>query len=217
MMKNNNAVCYIVGAATVFDISIDKRQDDMIIAADGGQKTLEKFGIMPDIIVGDFDSSLCPENIENVVKLSPKKDFTDTYKAVQIGENNGYSNFVIYGGLGDRLDHTIANIQIANELSKKGYNCKFVGNNESAIVITNGKISFDEKSTGVVSVFSLSDKSESVCERGLKYTIENHTLTNIFPLGVSNEFVGERAEISVESGSLLVIFSNSATPLVLPF
>ena len=70
-------------------------------------------------------------------------------------------------------------------------------------------ISFEKEMTGKISVFSLSDISEGVSIKGLKYGLENADLTNLFPLGVSNEFCGKPSEITVKSGLLLIIYGRN--------
>ena len=70
------------------------------------------------------------------------------------------------------------------------------------------------RSHGFISVFSLSDESVGVCESGLKYTLDDYTLNNRFPLGVSNEFIGESAKISVKSGTLLIVFESSSAWII---
>ena len=72
-------------------------------------------------------------------------------------------------------------------------------------MIHNSKISFEKEEEGYISVFSLSDRSEGVSLRGLKYLLEDAVLTNVFPLGASNEFLGEVSEIEVRDGTLLII------------
>jgi len=58
----------------------------------------------------------------------------------------------------------------------------------------------------MVSVFSLSDSSENVSIKGLKYEVDGVTLTNVFPLGVSNETTAKKGIISVGSGTLLILW-----------
>lgn len=207
----NNKICHIVGAAPVTSLPLCIGENDYIIAADGGRITLEKFGISANLIVGDFDSSEQPDSCQSVVKLNPIKDITDTMKAVEIGVDMGYTHFKIYGGVGGRTEHTQANIQMMSKMSKNGLKCELIGDNEVITVIHNSKICFDKSSIGFISVFSLVDESVGVYESGLKYELSNHTLTADFPLGVSNEFIGESAEISVKNGTLLIIYSTNAT------
>ena len=72
-------------------------------------------------------------------------------------------------------------------------------------LVKNGKISFDKNESGDISVFAYGKSAYGVCEKGLKYSIENATLTDDFPLGVSNSFTGQASEISVSDGTVLII------------
>ena len=210
MAKNTlSGVCHIVGAAAVRSLPIDIAHGDMLIAADGGFDTLRRFGFTPDITIGDFDSGEPPECGE-IIRLNPIKDITDTDRAVQYGREKGYRNFRIYGGMGGRESHSLANVQLMHGMALCGERCTLIGDNETMTVLRNGEIEFDKRSRGFISVFSLDDESVGVCESGLKYTLVNHTLNNHFPLGVSNEFIGERAKISVKNGALLLVFESGS-------
>lgn len=184
--------------------------DGYVVAADAGYKKLEEWGITPDAVIGDFDSAQRPENVD-VIQLNPVKDETDTWEAVRLGLEKGCTDFYIYGGTGGRSDHTFANIQLVTMLAKKGVKARLFGNGEIMTVIHNSSIAFSEDSQGMVSVFSLCEKSEGVSETGLKYLLDGYDMTNDYAIGVSNEFIGERAEISVKKGTLLVMYTDRAT------
>ncbi|MBR6676743.1 MAG: thiamine diphosphokinase, partial [Clostridia bacterium] len=91
-----NNICYIVGASVTDGMYIDKREGDLVIAADGGLASLEEIGIPPDLCVGDFDSLGHIPNIENTVCHPVEKDDTDTALAISEGTDRGYGAFVIY-------------------------------------------------------------------------------------------------------------------------
>lgn len=202
---SKGGVCHIVGAAPITRLSLEKSCGDMIIAADGGYKTLAEHGIIPDITIGDFDScDIVPGG--EILRLNPVKDITDTARAVQYGRECGYSQFMIYGGMGGRIAHTLANIQLMSSMAKSGEKCVLVGDDECMTVIHNSSVEFGKDSTGYVSVFSLDDKSQGVSEKGLKYTLSDYDMTNDYPIGVSNEFVGEIAQIAVKNGTLLIVY-----------
>lgn len=186
----------------------DFADSDLIIAADGGLKTLEKNHITPDFIVGDFDSLEYTPCGANVIKHPVQKDETDTMLAVNIGFENGYKEFVIFGCLGGRLDQTIASIQTAAYIAEKGGNAVLIDNKTYITVIKNQKITFSENNTGVISVFAVSDTAKKVTLKNLFYETENTELTPDYPLGVSNEFIGKASEISVSEGKLCVIWNN---------
>ncbi|WP_394018840.1 thiamine diphosphokinase [Anaerococcus cruorum] len=110
--------CYII-AGGEFDGFFDQiNEEDMVIAADKGYIHAKNAGINPTMIIGDFDSSNQPEG-DLVIKLNPIKDYTDTKAALMVAEDWGYKNIVIYGGLGGRDSHTLANISNALEFKKR--------------------------------------------------------------------------------------------------
>lgn len=206
-------ICYVFGAGTYYNDDIPSfEENDFIIAADGGFSFLNKHGIKPDLILGDFDSlGFVPEcEGAEIIKLNPVKDDTDLLYAVKQGIMRNYKLFYIFGGTGGRTSHTISNIQSLTMLSKEGLQGFLFGDNEIFTVIHNSSVCFSEKSKGNISVFSLDTISNGVFETGLKYSLDNYSMSNSFPIGVSNEFTGNDSEIKVLDGTLLVIFSKNA-------
>ncbi len=201
-------ICNIVGAGNFSEKQIILNENDIIIAADGGLSSLDKIGVIPDFIIGDFDSLSYKPDCDNVKILPCEKDITDTAAAIEEGINRGYKNFRIYGGTGGREDHTIANIQNLVKLTKMGFRGEIVDKNKVITAIKDGIIEFDESYIGFISVFSHSDKSEGVSLTGLKYSLDNAALKNSEPLGVSNEFTEKRACIEVKNGILLIIYDR---------
>ena len=201
------AVCYVVGAGECPLLPIKKECGDLIIAADGGVKHLERFGIRPDIIIGDFDSlGIVPEG-DNVIRLKPEKDVTDMHAAVSEGIKKGFGEFEIYGATGGRLDHTLANIQLAVSLAQKDIKHCIHGDGYCIVAVTDSQINFDASNSGYISVFAHSDVCASVTIEGLKYELKDSMLLNSFTLGVSNEFIGKKSKISVQKGTLIIIYT----------
>ena len=203
-----NGTCIIVGAGEFAEKTIEKRENDILIAADGGVKNLESIGIAPDIVVGDFDSLGYEPDFENLIRLPKEKDLTDTAVAIETGLSQGYKKFRIFGGTGGRTDHTIANIQNIVNLAKKGFYAELVDEKQVYTALVNGEISFDESYLGYISVFSYSDISNGVFESGLKYNLNNETLYSTNPIGVSNEFIGKKTKVGVKDGILLIIYDR---------
>lgn len=199
--------CHIVGAGECNELIINKESGDLIIAADGGYAYLEKAGIKPDIAIGDFDSLNFSPVCEKVIKLNPIKDITDMYAAVNVGIEESYSCFHLYGATGGRIDHTIANIQLIASLAQNKMKA-FIHDGKTVITaICNDSLEFSKENKGYISVFSHSEKCSGVYLKGLKYMLENAELTNTFPLGVSNEFIGEKSEIIIGNGTAIVTYS----------
>ncbi|MDY6016505.1 MAG: thiamine diphosphokinase [Oscillospiraceae bacterium] len=199
--------CHIVGAGECNELIIKKESGDLIIAADGGYAYLEKAGIKPDIAIGDFDSLNFSPVCEKVIKLNPIKDITDMYAAVNVGIEEGYSCFHLYGATGGRIDHTIANIQLIASLAQNKMKAFIHDGNTVITAICNDSLEFSTENKGYISVFSHSEKCSGVYLKGLKYMLENAELTNTFPLGVSNEFIGEKSEIIIGNGTAIVTYS----------
>ena len=181
---------------------------DFVIAADGGLVHLQKEGIAPNEVLGDFDSlGYTPEN---AAVFSVEKDDTDAMLAVRRGLELGYREFLLYGSLdGPRLDHTLANLQVLEFLAQQGAKGHLVGIDHIVTLVKNGSLLFPAEAEGIVSVFCLGQDAKGVTLKGLKYPLENGTLTAGFPLGVSNRFTGTAAEICAEEGSLWVIYQRS--------
>lgn len=198
----------IVFCAADFDFLAEALQPgDFIIAADGGLQHTEKLGIVPNEIIGDFDSLGFTPQGANVFPV--EKDDTDAMLAVRRGLSLGFREFVIYGSLdGPRLDHTIANFQTLQYLADHDAVGYLVGIGYIVTVLKNGTVRFPAEKTGTLSVFCLGADATGVDIRGLYYPLENGTLTAGFPLGVSNHFTGEEAEIRVKDGSLLILWDR---------
>ena len=199
--------CVIFCAAGFDSLAEAIGTDDLVIAADGGLKHTQAMEIRPDLILGDFDSlGFVPEGAE---VYPVEKDDTDAMLAIRRGLDRGCRRFVIYGGLdGERLDHTLANYQALQYLADRGAEGYLVGRQYLVTVVKNGPLSFPAEAEGVVSLFCLGPDAEGVTLRGLKYPLEQGRLTGCFPLGVSNHFIGEKSRISVEKGSLLVLWNR---------
>lgn len=204
----NGIKCRIVGAGD-FDIADFKPdENDYIIAADGGYKYLTDNEYIPDVLVGDFDSlKEIPEH-PYIVRHPVMKDDTDMMLAVKLGLEKGYKEFCIYGALGGRLDHTVANLQLLSYITDKGAVGYITGGDISITLIKNSSVHFMAGMNGTVSVFAVDEKAEGVYERGLKYTLKNAVICNSIPIGVSNEFIGVESEITVENGKLLIMWTG---------
>lgn len=198
------ATCYIVAAGDWYGEKIVPKPEDYVIAVDGGYDTLKRMDLEPDLLIGDFDSIVLFPEAQNSIRLNPIKDETDLFYSVQYAVEQGYETIKIYGGTGgDRISHTVANIQMLFHF--KEVQCFLYDRTEVMFLVHNGKICFSKEANGYISVFSVSQVSQGVEEKGLKYEISDGTLTSSIPLGVSNEFLGKESYISVKQGTLLII------------
>ncbi len=202
-------ICYIIGAGDVGEVSVKADEKDFIICADGGYRYRELLGRECDCVVGDFDSFGSVPETENKIVAPCEKDETDMMLAVDTGYGKGYRDFILFGALGgERSDHSVANIQLLHYIASKGARGTVIHGDEIFTAFKNDRLILDEALKGYISVFSLSDESRGVSLKNLKYTLENAVLNSFNPVGVSNEFIGEKAEISVKDGVLLAVYKK---------
>lgn len=159
-----------------------------------------------------------------VMSFPPEKDYTDMMLAAEKAIELGFRTILIYGGTGGRPDHTFANIQLLSWITEHGCAAYLFDDAYTMTAIKNrtlritagtpdrhsGFITSD--GYGYISVFSLSDVSEGVTIRGLKYTACDITLNRFHALGTSNEFTDSDCSIEVKKGSLLIIAQTGKIP-----
>ncbi len=199
--------CLIFCAGGFHGLAEEITKDDYILAADGGLAHVERLGLTPQVILGDFDSlGYVPEGS---TVFPVEKDDTDAMLAVKQGLALGYKEFLLYGSLdGPRLDHTVANFQTLQYLADRGAVGYLIGRDYTVTVIKNETLEFSPDAEGILSVFCMGADAAGVEITGVKYPLRGGALTAGFPLGVSNRFIGQAAKISVADGSLLVLFDR---------
>ncbi|MDD3226979.1 MAG: thiamine diphosphokinase, partial [Tissierellia bacterium] len=137
---------------------IEKLKYDYIICADGGLEKASNYGIVPDIIIGDFDSVDANvlkqyENRVLIEKFPSEKDFTDMELAVEFAVSKGYNNIILTGASGTRLDHTLGNIMLMEKYYKEGVNISIIdNNNEMKIISDNAELFIEYKEGYYISI-----------------------------------------------------------------
>ncbi len=202
------SICYIIGAGDFFgDFTPDS--SDLVIAADGGYDTLKKLGKRCDLLLGDMDS--IEENGENApekILFPVEKDETDTHLCYLEGVRRGYKKFRIYGGVGGRIDHTFANISLLIYGKHRKSDITLIADGYEIFAIENEKITLFGECGKTFSVFAFEGEAKGVSVIGGKYEAKDVTLSPSFPLGVSNSFLSDKAEISVKDGVLIIMKEN---------
>lgn len=205
-----NGICYIFTAFGNIDkLKFELKSEDFVIAADGGYDLALKANVKPDLLLGDFDSIANKEtkNI-NILEFPKDKDYTDTHLALSEGLKRGYKTFIIVGGIGGRLDHTIANISLLKFLNENNSNGTILDNETKILFLKNGLIYIKKEECKILSVFSYSPVCTGVDLEGVKFPLCNATITNSFPIGISNEIVEKQAKVTVQNGELLIILQR---------
>ena len=202
--------CVIVGGADICDpagiIALFER-DDVFVYCDSGLRHRDALGRTPDLIVGDFDSFLLPEESSGEMIVLPReKDDTDTAFAVKEMLRRGYMDFLLTGVTGGRIDHTLGNLSLLMMLDSAGARGT-IADDRSMIGIVSAEA--PAAVTGEWAFFSLlaaGGEASGVTVTGAKYPLKDAVLTPEFPLGVSNEVApGQTAEIRVTEGRLFLI------------
>ena len=197
-----------------FNNHFNNNKYDIIIAVDKGLQILDYFKIKPNYIVGDFDSidneilKKYEDTDISIERLVPEKDLTDTESAIKLAVSLRSSSITIIGAMGTRIDHMLANIHILEQALNKQIKARMINeNNEIQLINDSLAIKKDDRFK-YISVIPLTTEAKGVTIKGMKYPLNNYTLTIGNSLGVSNEQVDEIAEITVKEGILIIIKSN---------
>ena len=189
---------------------------DVILAADAGMEALYRCHVLPDIIVGDFDS-VDAEILEHFRKkerieicmLNPEKDDTDTEYAIREAIRRGAMEIVVIGATGTRIDHVLGNISLLGIGLEEQIKISLVDEHNRIRMINQPLMIRKAEQYGkYVSLIPFSEKVSGVTLRGLKYPLTDYTMGGFNSLGISNEIVSDEASISLSSGQLIVIESK---------
>lgn len=188
---------------------IDDPDMYFIICADGGYDHAAAAGIKPDMILGDFDSlqTELPHDTE-ILTFPCEKNDTDTGLCISKALEMGFKDLSLIGGIGGRFDHAIANLQSMSAAAESADRIAMYDLYHSIILLKDNAVRIEKKQGQYLSLLSLSDTCYGVSVSGVKYPLSGQTLTNRYPLGVSNEFSQDHADISVEDGTLLIVLSS---------
>jgi len=211
------AVIFVNG--NLSDLSRAKKiitKEDFLIAADGGVKHILKLGLVPQTIIGDFDST--PKNIlknigrtrrsapTKIIKYPTKKDETDFELAIDYCLEKKFNEIIIFGILGDRIDHLLANILLLAKIQTKNPKTKIkVIEGKKEIYILNKEIIINGQIGDEVSIIPVSEKLEGIVTDGLEYQLNNESLSFGSTRGISNVLNKTSAKIIVTDGIALVV------------
>ncbi|AKL95528.1 thiamine pyrophosphokinase ThiN [Clostridium aceticum] len=184
-----------------------------LICADGAAKYLRKINVVPNLLVGDFDSIdsedllWMKENKVQYEKFPSRKDQTDTELALEYAFQLNPKSITMIGALGSRQDHSIGNIMLLWRILQQGVEGKIVDEN-SYITITNSRIYVQGEIGEHISIIPLTNPVKGVTLEGLEYPLKDRDIDQGSTLGISNVFIQKEAVISLKEGVLLVIKSK---------
>lgn len=186
---------------------------ELIICADGGANHIRRFGIKPHILLGDFDS-ISQDDLKyfkatgtEVIEYPVEKDMTDAELAVECAVERGSKNIILIGVLGTRMDHSLSNVFLLKRILDKGVK-GYIVNEYNTITVIKDKILLQREESMRVSLIPLSIQVKGVTTKGLYYPLNRATIDMGSTWGISNEFTGDEAQVTIEDGLLLVIKSR---------
>jgi len=209
------AAAIVSGAPnTVLDRKDFLGDDLFIIGADRGALTLLEHGIVPHLAVGDFDSvdpeefNQIKKSCQNILPLNPEKDETDTEIALNFALERGATEIFLYGGLGGRLDHTVANIRLLLRFAKRGARINLLESGNFLTILSPARYAFSPSKYKYLSFFAMEGDVAGLTLKGVKYPLDEAILKPEDTLCISNEGLGGQVSVSFSSGYLLFIQSS---------
>ena len=201
--------CVIVSGGDFSPFREYLRRDDFIIACDHGYAYCRELELVPDLLIADFDSysGVVPTDVP-VDRHIPEKDDTDTMLAVRYAVGHGFDELLLCCALGGRLDHTMANLQALVWAQKHHVRATLRSEDTEVISLEGGSLTLPRRDGWSLSLFAADGPCRGVCIRGAKYPLRDAELLPSLPLGVSNEWAEEEAEIAVAEGILLIVQSR---------
>ena len=207
--KKSSDRCVVLGGGPISAQEIALlRPDDTIWAADAGLLAARRFGLKPSLCLGDWDSCPMPEEQHDLIVLPTEKDDTDTHYAARLIVQHGFTQALLLGCIGGRLDHTIASMNTVLWLTASGVRCWMVGEGSAVSALKEGSVRLPRREDCYFSIFAADGDAEGVSLSGMKYPLEKAQIVSSFPIGVSNEILEEWGEVSVQKGALYLIYSK---------
>ncbi len=189
---------------------------NQVIGVDSGLRFCLEADVLPDAILGDFDS-VHPEDLEHFREVCPKrietfpveKDETDTELAVDRAIREGADAITILGGTGSRIDHLLGNVQLLKQALDAGVACEIIdSSNRIRMIRKRLTIRKKEQFGDYVSLLPFTPEVKGLTLTGFAYEARDLVLSSGTTLGISNEITADKAEISLREGLLLVIESR---------
>lgn len=215
--------CIIIAGGIIEDdfvktfLSEKESANKYIIACDRGYDACERMGIIPDIVIGDFDSAAdgTVDKIRTagvaIKELNPVKDDTDTEAALKYAFEitNELDSIFIFGGTGSRVDHMLGNIALLGLGLQHDRNVILLDSHNFVQMIRPGDIYIVDREEGLfVSVIPYMGVAKKVTMEGFKYPLKNQDILGFNTLTISNQVVAEEGRISLEEGYLIVTESR---------
>jgi len=182
-----------------------------VIAADGGHSRALERGWPVDEVVGDLDS-VSPELRQRLLtgdgpavhSYPEDKDWTDLELAIERALDRAPEEIVVLGALGQRIDHTLANLQLLELGIGRGVPIVLATDSET-VRLADGMLALANARIGDRVSLIPQTKSAVVSTSGLKFALDHATLQRAASRGISNAVSATPVAIDVHEGQLFVI------------
>lgn len=181
-----------------------------IICADGGARHACRMGVIPDLVIGDLDSldgelqGCLVRQGSRIMRYPRDKDETDTQLALEMAFMLTPDEILVFGAIGARLDHTLANLSLLVSAAERGIPVRLV-DEWCEVFVVKGKAAIEGEPGQTVSLFPFGSDVAGVTLDGFEYPLTDAVMTVNRSCGISNRLISGTGVIAVESGSLLVI------------
>ncbi|MDE5977202.1 MAG: thiamine diphosphokinase [Turicibacter sp.] len=195
-------------------LDIHEIKESFIIGVDRGALSLIEHKVFPHLAIGDFDS-VAESELQTIkgkslecIQLPCEKNETDTEVALNLALQKGATEVSVYGSLGGRMDHSLANIRLLLQFVKKGLAVKLVDQTQQITVLAPGHYDILASHLPYISFFALDSTVMNLTLQRLKYPLINYELTLDDIRCISNEAIESDFSVSFTDGYLLMIFSR---------
>jgi len=177
-----------------------------IFCADGGANSAYKLNIIPNYIIGDFDSIKDEvlnyyEGKSNLIRYTGQND-TDVEKVIKFVIKKGFKKVVLLGAAGNRVDHSFCNLSIILKYSDK-INA-FLMHRKSFVSVETGNIEIVTTPNEIISLYGFDDKT-SIKSSGLKYPLNKISLPFGKKESTSNVAIGNKVKLNIINGKIFII------------
>jgi len=213
-MKKKRAIIFVNGEIPDLEAAAGLiREDDFLVAADGGLRHLRSMGLTPHLLIGDLDSA-SPEDVTemqsrgvNIQQFPPVKDETDIELALQSVLDSGYQDIILMAALGGRMDHALGLLYLLTNPAFRDVNVRLDDGQTEAFVIW--QLCLVQGQAGdLISLLPVDAAVKGVRTEGLAYPLERETLWRYQGRGISNVMKSETAKVTVEDGAVFCIHSR---------
>lgn len=206
----------IIASGKIKDLGMLKKQihlHDYTLCADGGIRYVYDMDLKVDAIIGDLDSvdNKFPEYIERnnipIIRFSVEKDETDTELAIEHLIDKGCKEITLMGGIGSRMDHSLANILLLKRIAQNNVFGKII-DEKNTIILSKNYHRISRRENHYVSIIPITQQGVIVSLKGFYYPLEDNLIEFGATLGISNKVIEDEGEIFITEGEALIIESR---------